>query len=134
MRYIVKTNKTFAEATHEFPGVAAANGFDVLHVYNPQETMGAKGIEINHEIRTYDIANPACTKQLLDADLSFSMVYPCRITIWEDAKQNCVKIGMISPGEVLEPTMEGKPELVSLIQLVREMDTESKRVIDLAAA
>ena len=133
MKFILHARGTFEEVTAAFPDHFMANKFGVLHSYNPQETLRSKGVELDKNIRIFEICNPVKAKMLLEADQSFSMVLPCRVSIWEEA-DGSVRIGMISPGEVLESVMEGRELLVDIIPLVEELNNVTKKIIEDAAA
>lgn len=79
--YTVKTDKSFDEAVSAVEQETANEGFKVLHVHNIQETLGAKGFEIE-PLKIVEICNAKSAYAVLKADIKVGLCLPCKINVY----------------------------------------------------
>jgi uncharacterized protein (DUF302 family) len=61
---------------------AEKNKFGVMTVHDLQETMRKKGVEMEREVRIFEVCNPHQAKKVLEADPRISTALPCRISVY----------------------------------------------------
>jgi uncharacterized protein (DUF302 family) len=99
MYYVVKTSKTFADASRDLEAAVKRNGFGVLHVHDLGSTLRTKGIDFADECRVFEVCNPQQAAKVLAADMRLNMALPCRISVFTEHGQTM--IGLIRPGKML---------------------------------
>ena len=124
MKYLVNTNKTVEQATTDLQAAVERNGFGVLHMYNLQQTLMNKGVELENDCRILEVCNPHKAKEVLSADMGMNMALPCRVSVYEEDKQT--KIGMINPTAIL--SLLGESEVLS--KVATEVEEAIKLMID----
>ncbi|MEZ5394448.1 MAG: DUF302 domain-containing protein [Bryobacterales bacterium] len=58
MVYEVKTQRSMDEVAKALEESAAENKFGVLTVHNLQQTMQKKGVEMDRQVRIFEVCNP----------------------------------------------------------------------------
>ena len=81
MYYIVKTNKSFNQASTDLESAVIRHGFGVLHVHDLGTTLRSKGIAFNQECKIFEVCNPAQAAKVLSTDMRLNMALPCRISV-----------------------------------------------------
>lgn len=118
MKHIVETEKTIEQAALDIQEAVRAHSFGVLHTYDLKETLKSKGIDLPNECRIFDICNPKQAAAVLAEDMDVNMALPCRISVWEN-EGGRVKIGMLSPKEILE-ALSNSPVLKKIAEDVEK--------------
>ncbi len=126
MRYLVKSQKTVEQATADLEAAVKANGFGVLHQYDLQKTLAAKGVDLPHECRILEVCNPHQAARVLSADMGMNIALPCRISVYEDGGQTW--IGMAKPTALLA----GLSEAPGLRAVAEEVETATISMIEQA--
>lgn len=62
---------------------AQKHKFGILTVHDLSETMRKKGVEMDQQVRIFEVCNPHQAKKALDADPRISTALPCRISVYE---------------------------------------------------
>src|SRR5690606_8191766 len=92
MHYIVETSKSVEDAARDLDAAVKRNRFGVLHVYDLQETLRSKGVELPAECRIFEVCNPQQAGKVLAADMTLNMALPCRVSVYGEGGRT--KIGM----------------------------------------
>ncbi|MCB1019915.1 MAG: DUF302 domain-containing protein [Acidobacteria bacterium] len=79
---------------------AAAHKFGVLTVHDLQQTLQKKGVEMDREVRIFEVCNPHQAKRALDADPRVSTALPCRISVY--ASEGGLTLATILPTELMK--------------------------------
>ncbi|MBL8201643.1 MAG: DUF302 domain-containing protein [Chromatiales bacterium] len=119
MLYVKETAKNVARAVADLERSVAAHGFGLLHSYDFQQTLTAKGFPMDNECRVLEICNPAQASAILQKDMALNMALPCRVSVYQDAGKT--KIGMITPTSILA--------LVSRSEDLRAQAAEVERIV-----
>lgn len=82
-------------------------GFSVVMVHNMKETLDKKGVGLSQECRIFEICNAKQAKQVLEKDLSLSVMLPCRVALFQEG--SAVKLVTMRPTQMIEQFH--KPEL-----------------------
>lgn len=101
--------------------------FGILHVLDLKNTLHEKGIELDNEVRIYDVCNPQAASQALHQDLATATVLPCRIAVYSIAGGST--IATVKPTDLFLATGLGHPDT-----LARDVERELLAIIDEAAA
>jgi uncharacterized protein (DUF302 family) len=73
------------EVEQSLRDAAQRHKFGVLHVLDLKKTLHDKGIDLDNEVRIYDVCNPLAASQALQQDLATATVLPCRIAVYSNA-------------------------------------------------
>ncbi len=84
MLYEVRSNKTWEAIEKALHDAATSRKFGVLTVHDLQATMRKKGVEMDREVRIYEVCNPGQAKKVLEANPSISTALPCRISVFSN--------------------------------------------------
>ena len=101
--------------------------FGILHILDLKKTLHDKGIELDNEVRVYDVCNPQAASQALRQDMAVATVLPCRIAVYSGAG-GCT-IGAVKPTDLFAAT-----GLLDPGALAQEVEREIEAIIDEAAA
>lgn len=125
MIYTQTTTKNVQQVIDDISNIISDYKFGILHIHNVKETLNSKGIAFEKECRILDICNPAYANKFLSADMSLSVVMPCKITVYED--ENETKISMNSLVQLIDDinpdfyddAVEAQNILLELIEKVK---------------
>lgn len=67
-----------------------------------KQTLGNKGIVLEHECRVYDICNPQAASRALNTNMSVSVVLPCRVSVYQDGQT--LTIATVKPTDLMKTT------------------------------
>jgi uncharacterized protein (DUF302 family) len=113
MRYIVESNKTPAAAVEDLRAAVTKHGFGVLHAYNLQETLSAKGYPLAHACHILEVCNPEQASKVLAEDISMNIALPCRISVYEEGGKT--RIATALPTKLLT-ALSDSPALAAVAQ------------------
>lgn len=116
MYYIVETDKSFEQASHDLDTAVKHHGFGVLHVHGLGATLRSKGIAFEEECNVFEVCNPAQAAKVLSTDMRLNMALPCRISVYTEKGKT--KIGMISPVQMLSALSDD----AALAQVAKEVE------------
>lgn len=126
MSYFVTSTKSFEASIESISASCAANKFGILHTFDPYETLKTKGIEIAHKkIKIFEVCSPPKAKLVLETNLAFSAVLPCKISLWEEPSGE-VRIGTILPSTVLASAADTS----SIAEAIAELDGSLRKILD----
>jgi uncharacterized protein (DUF302 family) len=106
---------------------AQRHKFGVLHVLDLKNTLHDKGIDLDNEVRIYDVCNPLAASQSLRQDLATATVLPCRIAVYSHAGGST--IATVKPRDLFAATGLGHADT-----LAQDVERELLAIIDEAAA
>lgn len=124
--YVVKSDKTVAQAAEDLQSAVQEFGFGVLHIHDLGETLRKKGQEFTENCQVFEVCNPKLAAKVLKTDMLLNMALPCRISVFSENGQT--KIGMIRPAAMLA-SLSQDPELNKVAQ---EVETITEKIIDAA--
>ncbi len=101
--------------------------FGILHVLDLKKTLQDKGIDLESEVRIYDVCNPQAASQALREDLATATVLPCRIAVYSNA--DGTTIATVKPTDLFAAT-----GLLHADTLAQDVERELVAIIDEAAA
>ena len=116
MQYIEKSNKSVQEVVDAILSTVPNYKFGVLHIHNVKETLKSKGIDFNKECQILDVCNPAYAQKFLEADMSLSIIMPCKISVYTD--EGLTTIAMNSLVQLVDDI---NPDLIESAQEVQEI-------------
>ena len=106
---------------------AQRHKFGVLHVLDLKNTLHDKGIDLDNEVRIYDVCNPQAASQALRQDMATATVLPCRIAVYSNAGGST--IATVKPTDLFIAT-----GLRQADTLAQDVERELLAIIDEAAA
>lgn len=106
---------------------AQRHKFGVLHVLDLKKTLHDKGIDLDNEVRIYDVCNPLAASQALLQDMATATVLPCRIAVYSNAGGST--IATVKPTDIFATTGFQHSDI-----LARDVERELLAIIDEAAA
>jgi uncharacterized protein (DUF302 family) len=106
---------------------AQRHKFGVLHVLDLKNTLHDKGIDLDNQVRIYDVCNPLAASQALHQDMATATVLPCRIAVYSNAGGST--IATVKPTDLFAAT-----GLQHSDTLARDIERELLAIIDEAAA
>jgi uncharacterized protein (DUF302 family) len=101
--------------------------FGILHVLDLKNTLHEKGIDLDNEVRIYDVCNPQAASQALRHDMATATVLPCRIAVYSNAGGST--IATVKPTDLFIAT-----GLRQADTLAQDVERELLAIIDEAAA
>lgn len=101
--------------------------FGILHVLDLKNTLHEKGIDLDNEVRIYDVCNPQAAAQALRQDLATATVLPCRIAVYDNVSGST--IATVKPTDLFVAT-----GLRHADTLAQDVERELLAIIDEAAA
>ena len=99
MYYIVKTAKTFQQATQDLAQAVTEHGFGVLHIHDLGNTLRNKGMAFAEECQVFEVCNPSQAAKVLNIDMRLNMALPCRVSVYTEQGQTY--LGLVKPAEML---------------------------------
>ena len=102
--------------------------FGILHVLDLKNTLHDKGIDLDNEVRIYDVCNPQAASQALHQDMATATVLPCRIAVYSNAAGGST-IATVKPTDLFAAT-----GLRHADTLAQDVEREVLAIIDEAAA
>lgn len=126
MIYSKHSSHTPQEIDSRIRQSAQRHKFGVLNVLDIKSTLQSKGIDFQKDCRIYDVCNPQAASQALAADMSASVVLPCRISVFADA--HGATIATVRPTDLLKST-----GLTGVDDLARHIESEIQAIIDESA-
>jgi uncharacterized protein (DUF302 family) len=127
VRYIIESNKTPAAAVEDLRAAVTKHGFGVLHAYNLQETLSAKGYPLGHACHILEVCNPEQASKVLAEDMSMNIALPCRISVYEEGGKT--KIATALPTKLLTALSDSS----ALAALAQDVETKMKAMMHDAA-
>jgi len=100
MLFEVESQKSLEQIEKDLNEASSRHKFGVLTVHDLQQKMREKGVEMNREVRIFEVCNPGQAKQVLDVNPQVSTALPCRISVY--ATDNGYKIAMMRPTEMMK--------------------------------
>jgi uncharacterized protein (DUF302 family) len=123
MIYRRNSSRTPNEIDIRLRDSAQRHKFGVLNVLDLKATLQSKGIDFSQDCRVYDVCNPQAASQALAADMSASVVLPCRISVFADA--GGTTIATVRPTDLLKST-----GLTGVDDLAAHIEGEIQAIID----
>ncbi len=127
MIYQKSSKRTPEEVEQLLREAAQRHKFGVLHVLDLKHTLHDKGIDLDSEVRIYDVCNPLAASQALHQDMATATVLPCRIAVYSNAGGST--IATVKPTDLFTAT-----GLAHSDTLVQDVERELLAIIDEAAA
>jgi uncharacterized protein (DUF302 family) len=100
MLYEIESSKSLDQIGKDLEEAASRHKFGVLTVHDLQEKLREKGVEMDRQVRIFEVCNPQQAKEVLDADPSVSTALPCRIAVYSDGA-GC-KLATMRPTELMK--------------------------------
>lgn len=100
MKYIVETSKSVKQAAADLQESVLKHKFGVLHIYDLQETLKNKGVDLANACQILEVCNPQNAKEVLIEDMDLNLALPCRVSVYSEKGKT--KIGMIRPTVMLK--------------------------------
>ncbi len=126
MIYQKSSNRSPQEVEQRLRDAAQRHKFGVLHVLDLKNTLHEKGIDLDNEVRVYDVCNPLAASQALHQDMAIATVLPCRIAVYSNASGNT--IATVKPTDLFAAT-----GLRHAGTLAQDVERELFAIIDEAA-
>ena len=124
MYYIVKTEKSFDQASADLDSAVKHHGFGVLHIHDLGATLRSKGIAFDEECKVFEVCNPVQAAKVLSADMRLNMALPCRISVFTDKGET--KIGLMKPVQMLSALSQD----AVLAQVAQEVENKTIQMVD----
>ena len=124
MYYIVKTDKSFDQASADLDSAVKHHGFGVLHIHDLGATLRSKGIAFDEECKVFEVCNPVQAAKVLSADMRLNMALPCRISVFTDKGET--KIGLMKPVQMLSALSQD----AVLAQVAQEVENKTIQMVD----
>ncbi len=105
-------------------------GYSISSRHNLTETLHKKGIQkFDHYVTIYEICNPVIAAEVLNFNLEFSTLIPCRISVYSDPtdQDSSTILQSAMPSLMLAAFMDE-----TLPGMSRESDTKCSNILDLA--
>jgi len=84
MIYKTTSDKSLQEVKENLTAHAKEHTFGVLHQYEFQKILQAKGFPIDKDITVYELCNPKGAQEVLTQLSEISVFLPCRISVYEE--------------------------------------------------
>ena len=124
MYYIVRTEKSFEQATADLDSAIKHQGFGVLHIHDLAAALRGKGVPFDEECKIFEVCNPVYAAKVLSSNMRLNMALPCRISVFTEKGKT--EIGLIRPVRMLS-ALSPDPEL---IQIAQEVEEKTIQMID----
>lgn len=115
MQYSETSNKSVQQVVDSIKEVAPKYKFGVQHVHNVKETLKSKGVDFKNDCQIVDICNPIIAEQFLTTDMSFSIIMPCKISVYTEDGET-----MIAMNSLVQLVDDINPDMVEVAQTVQE--------------
>lgn len=126
MIYQKRTRYSVVEVDGPLREAAQRHQFGVLNVLDLKATLGKKGIEVEPEVRVYDICNPQAAAEALGENLAVATLLPCRVAVYSSAGGSV--IAMVNPTDLFASS-----GLEMASTLAADVQRELMAIIDEAA-
>ena len=127
MIYEKTSPRPHAEVELRLQEAARRHQFGILHTLDLKGTLHEKGIDIEDEVRVFDVCNPKAASQALRENLAVATVLPCRIAVY--TTKLGTSIATVRPTDLL-----GATGLKQADTLAQEVEREIVAIIDEAAS
>ncbi len=117
MYYVVKTEKSFEQASIDLEIEVKNLGFGVLYIHDLGKTFRSKGVDFDENCRVFEVCNPMQAAKILSVDMRLNMALPCRISVFTE--KGVTKIGLIKPAQMLS-ALSNDPTLLEIANEVEE--------------
>ena len=124
MYYVVKTEKSFDQATADLDAAVSRHGFGVLHIHDLGSTLRSKGVAFDEQCKIFEICNPMQAAKVLSTDMRLNMALPCRISVFTEGGKT--RIGMVRPAEMLSSLSQDPV----LSKVAEEVEAKTTQIID----
>ena len=126
MIYQKSSKHTPQEVEQSLREAVQRHKFGILHVLDLKNTLHEKGIDLNNEVRIYDVCNPMAAFRALQQNMAIATVLPCRIAVYSDAGGSI--IATVKPTDLFAAT-----GLLHADILAQDVERELLAIIDEAA-
>lgn len=123
---VMETAKSFDEACQALERAVAEHGFGVLHVHDLRGALAKKGVQLDHDVRVFDVCSPKRASQVLERSLLVSAALPCAISVFSDAGRT--KFAFVQPTAVL-----GLFGIADLTPVAEEVEASVRAIVATAA-
>ena len=82
MLYEIDTQKSIEQIDQALRAASAEHKFGVLGVHDLKDAMEKKGVPFSNTCLVYEVCNPQQAKKVLEANIAFSSMLPCRISVY----------------------------------------------------
>ena len=124
MYYIVKSDKSFEQASADLDSAVKRLGFGVLHVHDLGTTLRSKGIPFEEDCKIFEVCNPLQAAKVLATDMRLNMALPCRISVFTENGKT--RIGLIKPVQMLSALSLDE----GLVQIAKEVEAKTIQMVD----
>ncbi len=84
MFHEITTNKAIETIIEDFQELASEYGFSILHQYDFFNILEGKGFPIERKVLVFEICRASMASSMLTHFPIFSVMMPCRISVYED--------------------------------------------------
>ena len=84
MLFSIESPRSFDEVVSALPPLANERGFSVLHQYDFFTILKGKGFPIERNVYVFEICRAPLASKMLTYYPLFSVMMPCRISVYED--------------------------------------------------
>ena len=123
---VVETSKPMDEACQALEKSVAEHKFGVMHVHDVRQTLANKGVELDREVRIFDVCNPHSAKQVLETNILISAVLPCSISVFSEGDKT--KFAFLKPTVMLDVF-----ESTELQTVAKEVENTVRDIVETAA-
>ncbi len=124
MYYVVKTEKSFEQASADLESEVKNLGFGVLHIHDLGQTLRSKGVDFGENCKVFEVCNPKQAAKVLSVDMRLNMALPCRISVFTE--KGSTKIGLIKPAQMLA----GLSDDPMLAEVANEVEEKTIQMIN----
>jgi uncharacterized protein (DUF302 family) len=100
--YQKSSKRSLQEVEQSLREAVQRHKFGILHVLDLKNTLHDKGIDLDDEVRIYDVCNPLAASQALHQNMAAATVLPCRIAVYSGA--DGVAVGTVRPTDLFAAT------------------------------
>ncbi len=86
MLFEVESAKSLEQIEADIHRAAQNHKFGVLTIHDLQKKMLEKGLDMQRQVRIYEVCNPRQAKEVLDVNPQISTALPCRISVYSSEK------------------------------------------------
>ncbi|MGE5674534.1 MAG: DUF302 domain-containing protein [Mycobacterium leprae] len=122
-RYTKTTEKAIPQAVSGLISALANHKFAMLWHLDMGNKLKEKGLAFDGEFHIFEVCNAAKAKQLLDQNLEFGYLLPCKVVLYR--KEGTTHIGLLRPEALIGLIGDD-----SVAGLAREVEEELKAVVD----
>lgn len=126
MIYQKQSRYSVAEVDPPLREAAQRHKFGVLNMLDMKATLQNKGIELENEVRVYDLCNPQAAAQALGENLAVATLLPCRVAVYSHAGGST--LAMVNPTDLFASS-----GLQMTSTLAADVQREMMAIIDEAA-